>query len=235
MNETMQTIYIYTLSDPRDGRVRYVGQSYDPKKRLKTHKEKWDNIPKRLWLKELSSNGLRPVLDVLESVSDGSHRTREAFWIKHYLDLGYDLLNLNRAMTGYPNVRNSKDPRPHDMNADYERMGYNTPLADDDSDSHTLVYRDGFDIISEFVLICGGNADCAVLLIYLMNECVKTIGKETPYIVYPNYEALVKKLGGNQYKWMTTLSNLQELGLLYQLGAMAIIRYEEIEAMLRGQ
>lgn len=113
MNDEENVVYIYVLSDPRDGRVRYVGQSKDPEKRYRGHKKGWDNVPKRLWFRELRGLGMKPELDIIDCASDGTHNELEAKWIKHYLDSGHDdLLNLMRHKTGYPNIKNPRHLAP---------------------------------------------------------------------------------------------------------------------------
>ena len=62
--------YIYTLSDPITGDVRYVGKSIRPDGRYKDHirESRLANINtyKISWIKSLISSGLSPVMDIID-------------------------------------------------------------------------------------------------------------------------------------------------------------------------
>ena len=51
----METTYIYTLSDPRNNLVRYVGKTSNPKMRLQNHMNRKHNerTHKRNWIESL--------------------------------------------------------------------------------------------------------------------------------------------------------------------------------------
>ena len=57
--------YVYELIDPRDGAVRYVGCSTDPRKRLNAHLSRSHNPDVRLWIAELRGIGIVPRLRVV--------------------------------------------------------------------------------------------------------------------------------------------------------------------------
>lgn len=60
--------YTYTLKDPRDGQVKYVGATTNPDKRLYSHiKSKEGVSAKKEWIKDLSSNNMNPVMDIVGS------------------------------------------------------------------------------------------------------------------------------------------------------------------------
>jgi group I intron endonuclease len=79
--------YIYTLSDPRTGEVRYVGKSVDPTKRLEKHisdaKQKLKNSYVQNWIRSLVNIGIIPVQEVIEKCGE-DWVERETFWIAHY-------------------------------------------------------------------------------------------------------------------------------------------------------
>lgn len=60
---------VYFLRDPRDGIVRYIGMTASPRLRANTHWSsrltRYDYEPKRIWLQELDSLGLRPFMDLI--------------------------------------------------------------------------------------------------------------------------------------------------------------------------
>jgi len=96
-------VYIYALVDPRDNIVRYVGQTYDLKKRSGLHLSAAKNTRHGanlliLWLRELLSLGLVPRIAVLEDVPSSGMRgalKREAFWVKHFRDQDEEQLTNN--------------------------------------------------------------------------------------------------------------------------------------------
>lgn len=89
-----ETLYIYTLSDPRDNAPRYVGITKNLKVRKYTHNSCVGSTGKWVW--ELRRLGLRPVLTVIKEFP-GKHASNahpeEAECIKPYLDQGAQLLN----------------------------------------------------------------------------------------------------------------------------------------------
>jgi len=90
--------YIYTLSDPRTGDVRYIGKANNPKKRFYSHKaEKNTRTRKYFWIRSLQRQGLEPIIDVLEEFPEESGDTlwpaAETYWIAMFKFWGYKLTN----------------------------------------------------------------------------------------------------------------------------------------------
>ena len=89
-------IYIYTLTDPRDGRVRYVGKTNNKETRLANHISNAKTIKHNRhvcnWIKELLALGLKPVFKVIEECVD-NWAEREVSWIAHYKAIGCKLTN----------------------------------------------------------------------------------------------------------------------------------------------
>jgi hypothetical protein len=95
------TTYIYTLTDPTNGSVRYVGKSDNPEKRLnshiyetKTHPERSDH--KNNWIRSLLFMGVKPTVEIIDEISVDNWE----FWELHYYQLykswGFDLTNDSR-------------------------------------------------------------------------------------------------------------------------------------------
>lgn len=88
---------IYALIDPRDGAIRYIGQTKEPQVRLRSHitGDAVINPAKTRWLKELEKMGLQPYMDVIEGVNGSLANVmeRERYWIRYYTDQGFELLN----------------------------------------------------------------------------------------------------------------------------------------------
>lgn len=88
---------IYALRDPRDGAIRYIGKSVNPKNRLSCHC--WEatafDTPKARWLLALREAGLEPAFDVLEIVPPGGDWIEaEQRHISAHRAAGHDLFNL---------------------------------------------------------------------------------------------------------------------------------------------
>lgn len=100
-------VFIYALIDPRDNDIRYVGMSKDPIYRLKQHFWKSQinkSTYKNHWLKNLLSNNLYPILEIIEECPEMIWQGRERFWIKYYSYLGCRLTNSTSGGEGLPNL-----------------------------------------------------------------------------------------------------------------------------------
>lgn len=98
----MNKFYIYTLTDPRDNSIRYVGRTANPKARLTAH---INSIPgegrvtnegeaKSAWVGNLRSNGLLPIMSIIDEADCKEDcAAKESLWIDSYLNNGCDLLN----------------------------------------------------------------------------------------------------------------------------------------------
>jgi hypothetical protein len=89
------TTFIYGLTDPDSGKIRYVGKSNNPQRRRKAHMDRsgtsgWHSAA---WLNSLKAAGKRPGLVVLEEVSQDCWSEAERRWIKQLREQGADLTN----------------------------------------------------------------------------------------------------------------------------------------------
>lgn len=92
---TSDTGYVYTLSDPRTGDVKYVGSTVDPQQRLMGHLYDSPNEDLEAWKRELSEDGAEPRMTIISVVTDEPLRRREAELIDR-LSSEWDLLNKKR-------------------------------------------------------------------------------------------------------------------------------------------
>lgn len=92
----MAIVYIYSLIDPRDGEIKYVGKTKDLNERLKSHfhDARRFNTPKNAWLLKLKRLGLRPRVEVLEEVDKSSWPEAERRWIAALRNKGCPLKNI---------------------------------------------------------------------------------------------------------------------------------------------
>lgn len=86
-------VVIYALCDPRDGRVRYVGKTDNPERRLDHHiGTRSGRCARGKWLRDLHAAGLRPVLVVLQDVEEAKWQHAERRWIRR-MALRFTLVN----------------------------------------------------------------------------------------------------------------------------------------------
>lgn len=85
--------YIYSLSHPITGEVRYVGKADKPKTRLYAHMNDTSQSKKTDWIKSITDLGLKPIVEIIDTVS----KQNWTFWESHYVHLykswGFNLTN----------------------------------------------------------------------------------------------------------------------------------------------
>ena len=92
--------YIYTLSCPISGDVRYVGKANKPKERYTKHCSEKLNTDKSKWIQSLTSQGLRPILTIISEIPLDNWQKEEKVYISRYRDLGCILLNTSTGGEG---------------------------------------------------------------------------------------------------------------------------------------
>lgn len=88
----MQTTFIYILKDPVTNKVRYVGKSNNPRRRLTYHLDKTKDLGthKRNWINSLIT---KPILEIIKEVPKNEWQKYEKYYIDYYLSIGCDLVN----------------------------------------------------------------------------------------------------------------------------------------------
>lgn len=106
-------ISVYVLIDPRNGQVRYVGVTSNPKQRLRDHirTAKKEKHHRATWINSLLSEGLTPVMDIIDETNNEEWQQCEIAWIAHYRGLGYDLVNATDGGEGTRGCIPSKETR----------------------------------------------------------------------------------------------------------------------------
>lgn len=89
----MKTVFIYALKDPDTGQIRYVGASCAPQKRLVNHLKDRDKNHRTNWIRGLRFANMKPVLGILDEVSETEWQPAEAAYIQFYRERGCDLVN----------------------------------------------------------------------------------------------------------------------------------------------
>lgn len=106
---------IYGLFDPRDGSLRYIGQTRKGLERARDHmrpsvvKDK-ENPRNSNWILKLKELGLRPEVDIIEEVSseEGLDES-EIFHIAYFRSIGCDLHNVLDGGNKPPRHENSPE------------------------------------------------------------------------------------------------------------------------------
>lgn len=98
--------FVYGLTDPRlkgVNAVKYIGITIDPNTRYHRHLMCHPSDPdeKNAWVRGLHKVSLEPGIDIFEiyKAPKGDRvlaLERETYWIHHYVNLGADLLNINK-------------------------------------------------------------------------------------------------------------------------------------------
>jgi len=105
-------VYVYGLVDPRDQRIRYVGQTRNLASRLACHvalarAENWRPSRKDRWIAELEAVHLAPRIAVLQTCMDGDATGVEDRWISSLAKMGW-LLNEIGARDGRARTYSAK-------------------------------------------------------------------------------------------------------------------------------
>jgi hypothetical protein len=98
----MDNCVVYTITDPRDYLVKYVGITTNPKNRFCKHrsdKQKGEGIVKRNWLLKLHKLGLEPLFDIIDEGTVDYCMKAETGYIKLFMACGANLKN--RAANGF--------------------------------------------------------------------------------------------------------------------------------------
>lgn len=93
----MTRVFIYSLSCPETGRVRYIGKANSMAKRLQTHlrdSRKADRTPVRSWVKSLADRHLVPVMALVMETDAENWEADERDVIAEHRRLFSDLLNV---------------------------------------------------------------------------------------------------------------------------------------------
>jgi len=93
-------IYIYTLSNSQSGEIRYVGQTSDPKNRLKSHVQENNNSKKCNWIKSLRSRNIQIVMDIIDVCDELLWEELEIYYIALFKCCGFNLTNYSSGGVG---------------------------------------------------------------------------------------------------------------------------------------
>lgn len=91
----MRTVFIYTLNDPTTKKIRYVGKTKNPRKRLASHIEdlKRTRSHRANWMRSLLNQGISPEMEIVDEVLEVEWPMWEAAYIQFFLEQGCELVN----------------------------------------------------------------------------------------------------------------------------------------------
>jgi hypothetical protein len=96
--------YIYTLSSPVDGVVRYIGKTATPKTRLICHLSEARSLKHKnkrtCWIKSIMSAGMEPVMEIVDETCKENIDQLEKNYIKLFKACGANLVNMTEGGDG---------------------------------------------------------------------------------------------------------------------------------------
>jgi predicted DNA-binding protein YlxM (UPF0122 family) len=101
------TRYIYTLSCPISGEIRYVGQTNNIQRRLSKHITTSHTNPKthcQCWIKGLIKKGYKPIIEEVTVCNVNEVDGEERFYISMFRYWGFDITNLESGGTNLKEV-----------------------------------------------------------------------------------------------------------------------------------
>ncbi len=106
-------IYIYKLIDPITNEIRYIGKTKNKLvKRLYEHLTVRNLVPKNHknhWIKQLLSNNTKPIIELVEIVTESNWMEREIYWIAYHKENGSKLTNSTLGGDGALGCKRSKE------------------------------------------------------------------------------------------------------------------------------
>jgi group I intron endonuclease len=97
--------YIYGLSCPKTGLIRYIGKSNDPKQRFSRHINEKNVTKKGSWIRSLINSGFIPNIEIIDKVPMCDWEFWEKSYIKLFKSFGANLLNMNEGgMSAMPSL-----------------------------------------------------------------------------------------------------------------------------------
>jgi hypothetical protein len=103
----LRDVMIYTLTNPENGEIFYVGRTSTPlKHRLYQHLGPQSvNGEMENYLSQIVSRGIKPVIEELDSVGHNEKHIAEVYWIHQLKAWGFNLLNKSTMRSVQPKFK----------------------------------------------------------------------------------------------------------------------------------
>jgi hypothetical protein len=111
--------YIYSLIDPRDNNIKYIGQTkFSLNKRYLEHLRNSKYYPTKkhnvyCWINELKNNNLLPIIKKIETVNTELLNEREKYWVAYY---NKQLKNMTKGGDGISYIEKRSFSKEHRKN-----------------------------------------------------------------------------------------------------------------------
>jgi hypothetical protein len=93
----VKKVFIYSLTDPNTGLIRYIGKTTNLRTRFRGHlyeaRNRVRNPHKCNWLINLLKEGKLPIMEVVEETDSDNWMNIEAYWIEQFTVWGFNLVN----------------------------------------------------------------------------------------------------------------------------------------------
>lgn len=110
-------VQIYVLVDPRDGDLRYVGQTRNAlSRRLRDHLADKRPCHRTNWIQLLVRIGLRPIIRIVQHVTQDEANDAERYWISWFKSENCRLVNSTDGGDGVYNPTNDVRAKISDSN-----------------------------------------------------------------------------------------------------------------------
>lgn len=218
LGETVTTFYFYVLIDPRDGKIKYVGRTVDPKSRLRGHiyESKKNNRNKReRWIVSLLRKNLKPSLQIIYTLycSLSEAIETEKMLVKKLTYRGYPLKNepdnyLGAVLTGTP-------VHQYDLDGNYIRSYTSARQAE-----ISTGIKD-----ANISLMCKGKRNRSGMYLWSFNKCDKL----------KPYDFNWKSKTGKPIIYTDKFGNTQEFATARIAAKQLNISYKKISAVCNGR
>lgn len=97
----MNSVFIYALSDPITGKIRYIGKAKNLTTRLAKHlRDRGEKNHRAVWIRSLQKTKNAPVLTTIDEVLETEWPMCEVAYIEFFRDQGCNLVNANAGGVG---------------------------------------------------------------------------------------------------------------------------------------
>ena len=109
----VKSVFIYSLNDPLTGEPKYIGKTVNNLEyRLQIHFANCNlksRTPKISWLKSLKQRQLKPIVELLDVVTEKDWEFWEQHYISLYLSWGFKLKNFTKGGEGNSGVQRTAE------------------------------------------------------------------------------------------------------------------------------
>lgn len=120
----MKNLLIYTLSDPRNNEIRYIGLTTESLSyRLSKHCNKPRNNHNGFWIKSLLKKNLKPIIEKLDEAKTFKELCElEMYWISQFKCWGFNLTNQTNGGEGSYGYKHSDETKKKISEMNYKRF-----------------------------------------------------------------------------------------------------------------